>query len=287
MSQINNSGKVLLTIDVEDWFQVESMRSKFPLSSWSTQAYRVEANVDRILSLLSQKNTSATFFCLSNIAEIFPEMIRSIYAEGHEIASHGHSHQMLDELSDNEVRMELKKSKEILEDIIGDEVYGYRAPTFSIRDSVYPILEETGYVYDSSLNLFRHHDKYGSIDLSNFREISKGILECNSSKIKVLTVPTLRKLGLDIPWGGGGYFRLVPNFLYKKGVNNYLKKHDFFMFYMHPWEIDPCQPRVRGIGLGNYFRHYNRLRDTYKNLSSLLSDFQCVSVLESELLLSK
>jgi len=283
MFQTNNMKKMLITIDVEDWFQVESMRTKFPLSSWSSQAYRVEKNVNKILFLLNKKNTKATFFCLGRIAEIFPALIKLIHSEGHEIASHGYSHQMLNKLSDDEIRLEFRKSKEILEDIIGEGVYGYRAPTFSIRESVYPLLNETGYTYDSSLNLFKYHDKYGSVNLANFREISKGILE-HSSGVKIFTIPTIEKMGVEVPWGGGGYFRLIPYFLYKKGVESYLNEYDFFMFYMHPWEIDNAQPRVKDIGLSNYFRHYNGLKYTYTNLSSLLDDFNCMSISNSGLL---
>jgi len=283
MFQTDNAKKILMTIDVEDWFQVESMRKKFPLTSWSSQAYRVEKNVNKILSLLDEKSTKATFFCLGNIAEMFPGLIKLIHSEGHEIASHGYSHQMLNSLSDDEIRLELRMSKEILESIIGEGVYGYRAPTFSIREGVYHLLNETGYTYDSSLNLFKHHDKYGSVNLANFKKISNGILK-HSSSIQIFTIPTIEKLGVEVPWGGGGYFRLIPYFLYKKGIESYFNDNDFFMFYMHPWEIDNAQPRVKDIGLSNYFRHYNSLKYTYTNLSYLLDDFNCMSISNSGLL---
>lgn len=272
--------KVLMSVDVEDWFQVETMREKFPLKSWKFQSYRVENNINRILDLFDQSDTKATFFCLGGLAKKFPDMIRLIHSEGHEIASHGSSHQMLNELSDKQVRIELFESKAVLENIIGDQVFGFRAPTFSIRDSIYPLLKEAEYTYDSSLNLFKHHDKYGSVDMKNFREISPGFLE-HKLGIKVLTIPTLKSLGLEIPWGGGGYFRLIPYYLYKKGVQHYLGKDDFFMFYMHPWEIDQSQPRVKGLSMGSYFRHYNGLNRTYGNLKSFLKDFHCTSIADS------
>jgi polysaccharide deacetylase family protein (PEP-CTERM system associated) len=275
--------KFLMTIDVEDWFQVESMRKIFPLSSWNSQAYRVEKNVNKILYLLDIKNTKATFFCLGCIAEIFPGLIKLIHSEGHEVASHGYSHQMLNKLSNDEIKLELQKSKEILENITGEGVYGYRAPTFSVSERVYPILNETGYTFDSSLNLFKYHDKYGAVHLANFKEVSKGILEHNSG-IKIFTIPTIEKLGVDVPWGGGGYFRLLPYSLYKRGVESHLNDFDFFMFYMHPWEIDYTQPKVKGIGVSNYFRHYNGLKYTYAKLSSLLDDFNCMSISSSGLL---
>jgi len=282
MSQ-TNTGKILFTIDVEDWFHVESMREKFPVNSWKSQTYRIEKNVNDILSLLDQKNYNATFFCLGDVAEMFPGLIRLIHSQGHEIASHGYSHQMLNALSDNDIKYELLKSKGILENILGEAVYGYRAPTFSIRDGVYQLLKETGYRYDSSLNLFKYHDKYGSVDMNNFKKISEGVLD-HSSGIRAFTIPVISRLGLNLPWGGGGYFRLIPYVIYKREVRRFLKKNDFFMFYIHPWELDFMQPRIKDIGLSNYFRHYNGLKNTFNNLSSLMDDFDCVSIANSGLL---
>lgn len=269
--------KIIVTIDVEDWFQVESMRGKFPIDTWESQQYRVERNVERILYLLEEKGASATFFCLANIAEKFPSLISSIHESGHEIASHGYNHVMLNQLSDDEITEDLYKSKNILENIICSHVDGYRAPTFSIASHVYPILKKLGYKYDSSLNLFQGHDRYGSVNPLEFENLENGILMHNSG-IREFTIPTISKFGASIPWGGGGYFRLLPYFVYKKGVQSYLNYNDFFMFYLHPWELDPDQPKISDISLSNKFRHYNNLARTYEKFSSLLNDFKGVSI---------
>lgn len=271
------NGKVLITIDVEDWFQVENLRKVFEPSIWDSQEYRVEKNIDRILQLLSDKDTKATFFVLGVLAKKFPNMVKKIASENHEIGSHGYSHIMLSNLSNEQIYEDLKSSKDIIENLISKKVKGFRAPVFSITDKTYYILSELGYEYDSSLYLFDLHDRYGKVDISLFDK-KDGILLNHNSGIKELTMPMVKKLGKSIPWAGGGYFRLIPYYIYKNGINNFLKKNDYFMFYMHPWEIDNQQPRINEISMLNYFRHYYGLSSTYSKLESLLNDFECCKV---------
>lgn len=268
---------ILVTIDVEDWFQVETMRGIFPADTWGSQQYRVEKNVEKILIMLNEVGAGATFFCLGSIAEKFPNLISLIHESGHEVASHGYGHVMLNQMSDTEITEDLYKSKEILESIICSEVNGYRAPTFSIKSGLFTILRKLGYKYDSSLNLFKGHDKYGSVDLKEFDNLENGILRHNSG-ITEFTIPTISKFGVSIPWGGGGYFRLFPYYFYKKGVQHYLTDNDLFMFYLHPWELDPLQPKVRGLSFFSKFRHFNNLAYTEQRFFSLLNDFKCISI---------
>lgn len=271
------SGKLLLTIDVEDWFQVENLRPVFHPDSWDSQEYRVEYNIDRILELLSKNSTKATFFVLGNLALKFPNMIKKIANENHEIASHGYGHIMLTDLSDEEIYEDLKNSKQILEELTSKKVIGYRAPAFSITDRAYNILYELGYEYDSSLYLFSLHDRYGKVDTSLFDK-REGIHLLHQSGIKELTMPMMKKLSKNIPWAGGGYFRLIPYGMYRDGINKFLSENEYFMFYMHPWEIDDKQPRVKEISKFNYFRHYYGLGNTYSKLQKLLNDFECYRV---------
>lgn len=271
------STKVLLSIDVEDWFQVENLRPAFPPESWSKQEYRVLNNMDKILSLLSEKSVKCTFFCLGNIAERFPSLIKRISDEGHEIASHGYNHIMLTEMSNDEIYEDLKVSKHILEDLTGDAVIGYRAPAFSITDEAYNILFKLGYEYDSSLYQFSMHDRYGMVNLNNFEPVNSTVLK-HASGITEFTMPIVNYFKQNIPWAGGGYFRIFPYPVYKKGVHKFLSEHQKFVFYMHPWEIDDTQPKIKSISKFNYFRHYYGLNSALSKLTKLIGDFNCDTI---------
>jgi len=286
MNSTNLRNSILLTIDVEDWFQVENFKHCIPSSSWPSYDLRVEKNTHRILDLLDSNNgppttddghsemPRATFFVLGWIAERLPHLIREIHARGHEVASHGYYHDLCNQQSPDALKKDLADSKKLLEDIIGVPVYGYRAPSFSVNADILKIIEACGYLYDSSFNSFAIHDRYGQMDLSNHRK--KGIAAKILDSFYELPISNL-KLGNHIfPWGGGGYFRLTPFPLFKMGVQSILKNQKVFLFYLHPWEIDPEQPKVRETSVSYKLRHYVNLSRNYSKLSNFVRSFnQC------------
>lgn len=254
MSAIVKRKMVAITIDVEDWFQVENLRSVYDHSKWNSAESHVEKNTEKILEVLAEKNIKATFFVLGWIAQKYRSSVRKISEEGHEIASHGFSHVLNYNLSLTELREDLDRSKKLLEDIVGKEVIGYRAPSFSINDKVLGILAELGYKYDSSFNSFSIHDRYGTI--SNF-VLNRPFV--HDSGIVEFPMPVMNLGKFSVPISGGGYFRIYPFWLFKLLVKRYLEKNDLYVFYLHPWEIDAEQPVVRNIPLTYKIRHYTGL----------------------------
>ena len=233
-----------LTIDVEDYFQVSAFAPFIQRSEWESMPCRVERNIDRILALLSDTNVKATFFTLGWIAERYPELVRRVAQSGHELASHGFSHQRATDQGRDEFLADIRLAKAILEDISGHAVNGYRAPSFSVGPSnpwASECIGEAGYRYSSSIYPIRH-DHYGVPDAPRFaHESSAGVLE--------LPVATVRMFRANWPAGGGGYFRLLPYTISRwsiRRINNVDGKPA--MFYFHPWELDPDQPRVQGPG---------------------------------------
>lgn len=266
MGQITNA----LTIDVEDYFQVSAFAPYIARSEWNTTPCRVERNVDRILGLLSQRDSKATFFTLGWLAQRYPRTVRDIAAQGHEVASHGHAHLRASEQSHAEFDRDIRDAKHVLEDTIGMAVHGYRAPSFSIGQRNLWALERiaaAGYRYSSSVYPVKH-DHYGWPAAPRFPfRTETGVLE--------IPVSTARVFGRNLPAGGGGYFRLAP-YLLSRWALNHVNRIDRrpAVFYFHPWELDPQQPRVNGIGLRTRFRHYVNLSRTETKLKQLLSDFQ-------------
>jgi polysaccharide deacetylase family protein (PEP-CTERM system associated) len=190
------------------------------------------------------------------------------------VASHGYYHNLCNECSSKDLRADLIKSKKLLEDIIGAPVVGYRAPSFAIDDDILKTIEECGYNYDSSLNSFGMHNRYGQVDLS--RNSKKGIAVEISDNFYELPISNMTLANRIFPLGGGGYFRLIPFFLFKKGIQSILKKENACLFYMHPWEIDPEQPKVNEVSKFYKFRHYINLSKTHSKLSKFLEAFnQC------------
>jgi polysaccharide deacetylase family protein (PEP-CTERM system associated) len=259
-----------LTIDVEDYFQVSAFAPYIARSTWEAQPCRIERNIERILELLAENGVHATFFTLGWIAERYPEMVRRIAAGGHEVASHGYEHERAGDLQADGFFADVALAKAVLEDIAGSAVRGYRAPSFSIGDHnrwAYDCLAKAGYRYSSSVYPIRH-DHYGSPDGSRFAHMAH---------TDVLEVPiaTARLFRTNVPAGGGGYFRLMPY-----AVSRWLLRRvneldgEPAIFYFHPWELDPGQPRVQGTGLKTRFRHYVNLHRTEARLRRLLSDFR-------------
>jgi len=259
-----------LSIDVEDYFQVSAFAAHVARSQWEQMPCRIEQNVDRILELLAAAEVHATFFTLGWIAERYPEMIRRVADAGHEVASHGYEHKRATEQGYGEFLADIRLAKAVLEDIAGAPVQGYRAPSFSIGNDnrwAFECIAEAGYRYSSSLYPIRH-DHYGVPGGERFaHEVHTGLIE--------VPVATVRFLRSTWPAGGGGYFRLLPY-----GVSRWsLRRINGAdgrpaMFYFHPWELDPEQPRVRGPGAKARFRHYHNLGRMESRLRRLVSDFK-------------
>jgi len=213
----------------------------------------------------------ATFFVLGWLAERLPNLVREIHARGHEVASHGYQHELCSGQSCQELEKDLCDSKKLLEDIIGKPVYGYRAPSFSISEDTLKSIEQCGYLYDSSYNSFAMHGRYGRVNISE--NGSRGIAREVRPKFFELPISNLAIGSRVFPWGGGGYFRLIPSWIFRKGVRRILSEQGGYLFYMHPWEIDPEQPRVKDAPRSFRFRHYVNLSGTEKNFTTMLSDF--------------
>ena len=260
-----------MTVDVEDYYQVEAFSHQVSLSDWPNYEGRVERNVERLLRLLADHDVHGTFFTLGWIAERYPELIKRIVDAGHELASHGYDHTRVDQQSPDEFRLDTRKTKQILEDLGGVEVRGYRAASFSVIDKTpwaFKILADEGYRYSSSIYPIRH-DLYGMPSAPRFAHAP----DENSSIIEV-PITTVSLLNRKLPCGGGGYFRLYPYAFSRwamRRVNG--KDHQPCVFYFHPWEIDPGQPRMPNLSAKTRIRHYLNLRHMEDRLHRLLSDF--------------
>ena len=261
-----------MTIDVEDYFQVSAFAPHIARDTWPDRECRVEANIDRILAILADGNVVATFFTLGWIAERYPAMVRRIVAGGHELASHGYGHLRASDQDRAEFSDDITRSKALLEDIGGHAVLGYRAPSFSIGARNLWTLDsllEAGYRYSSSIYPIQH-DHYGMPDAPRFAFYpngEQGLLE--------IPITTVRLMERNLPAGGGGYFRLLPYAASRwlmRQVNN--TDRQSAIFYFHPWEIDPGQPRQPGVGMKTRFRHYVNLARMEGRIKALTRDFE-------------
>lgn len=258
-----------LTIDVEDYFQVSAFAPHIARSSWDSRECRVERNMACILDMLAANNTKATFFTLGWIAERYPQVVRRIVADGHELASHGYGHERASDLAEAEFLDDITRSKAILEDLGGAPVLGYRAPSFSIGETnlwAFDCLLKAGYRYSSSIYPIRH-DHYGMPDAPrHVHEVRPGLLE--------IPITTIRMFNRNFPSSGGGYFRLFPYAL-SRWMLGHVNASDgqSGIFYFHPWEIDADQPRVAGISSKTRFRHYVNIGRMERRLTQLLQDF--------------
>lgn len=273
MSATRNAAiKNAMSIDVEDYFQVSAFASHIRREDWDRLPCRVERNMDVIMGLLDDANAKATFFTLGWIAERYPQVVRRIVDNGHELASHGYGHQRASDLTPAQFRHDITQAKQILEDLGGVAVQGYRAPSFSInQDNWWAVqeLENAGYVYSSSIYPVRH-DHYGMPDAPRFANRPNG-----ENGILELPPTTLPLMGRNLPAAGGGWFRLLPYELSRwmlRRVN--ANEHAPCMFYFHPWELDAEQPRQSGLSARTRFRHYVNLQRMPGRLRQLLSDFE-------------
>ncbi|MCK9985506.1 MAG: hypothetical protein AzoDbin1_01978 [Azoarcus sp.] len=258
-----------LTIDVEDYFQVSALAPHFPRAEWEQVPCRVERNVNLILQLLDDHDARATFFVLGWVAERYPQLVRLIVAQGHEIASHGYEHERASAQPRDRFLADIVLAKAVLEDIGGESVAGYRAPSFSIGKAnlwAHDCIAEAGYAYSSSVYPVQH-DHYGMPDAPRFPyRLESGLLE--------VPVTTMRWMGRNWPAGGGGFFRLLPYAVSRWQIAK-VNRDDAraAIFYFHPWEIDPEQPRVSRASMKTRFRHYVNLERTEGRLRCLLRDF--------------
>ncbi len=259
-----------MSVDVEDYFQVQAFARTVSPERWDSFPSRVEANVDRILAQFEAAGAKGTFFTLGWIAERHPVVVRRIVAGGHELASHGYGHQPLYSLSREGFRADVLRTREMLEQIGGVAVRGYRAPTFSMGARTpwaHAVLAECGYTYSSSIFPIRH-DLYGDPNAP------RGPHLAGDSGIWELPMTTVRIGGRNLPCSGGGYFRLLPYALFRAGVRRVNNREGRpAVFYFHPWEVDPGQPRMPNVGALSRFRHYVNLSAMSGRLDRLLRDF--------------
>lgn len=260
------------SVDVEDYFQVAALAPAIARESWPTRESRVERNTGVILDLLAERSVRGTFFVLGWIAERYPALVKQIAAAGHEIASHGYSHRLIYSQTPEEFREETVRSKCLLEDLSGHAVIGYRAASFSItRRSLWAldVLAELGFRYDSSIFPIRH-DRYGIPGASP----NPGPVTAPSGATLIeFPMSAARFFGIKVPVSGGGYFRLLPYSVTRHGLRQINDSRDQpFTFYLHPWEIDPGQPRVE-VGWLSRFRHYTNLDHCADRLKRLLREF--------------
>ncbi|HXI09453.1 MAG TPA: XrtA system polysaccharide deacetylase [Thermodesulfobacteriota bacterium] len=269
-----------LTIDVEDYFMVSAFADTVKFDDWPAYESRVEQSTMRILDLLEGFNVKATFFMLGWVAEHHPGLATEIRNRGHEIALHGYNHRLAYELTRSEFREDIRKSKRIIEDITGSAVKGYRAPSYSITKKnlwALDVLIEEGFAYDSSIFPI-YHDRYGYPEFDRFPlTVTRG----GVGSILEVPLSTVRLMGRNIPIAGGGYLRLLPISFVEWGIRSINKKEGkHAVIYLHPWEIDPGQPRLNGSRLSS-FRHNVNIGKTHSKLKRLLQRFRFGTMTET------
>jgi polysaccharide deacetylase family protein (PEP-CTERM system associated) len=289
----------LLTIDVEDYFHVSAFEAVSPPETWDGREFRVDRNTEKLLAILAEYDVRATFFVLGWVARRFPELVKKIARQGHEIASHGYSHRRVTTQSRAEFRDDIRQSKALLEDLAARNVLGYRAPSYSIGPNslwAYDELMEAGYLYDSSVFPMKH-DFYGIPDWPRFPfwvirggqgqwapDDGRAKTPAGEAACRMLEIPitTLNLCGRNLPIAGGGYFRLFPYGVTRWGLRRINRQEGRpFVFYLHPWELDPEQPRMVGASRKSRLRHYLNLEKTEGRFRRLLWDFAFAPVRES------
>ncbi|MDT3425325.1 polysaccharide deacetylase family protein (PEP-CTERM system associated) [Paenibacillus forsythiae] len=263
---------IIFTVDLEDWF---TDGRQIQIDSWGKYELVIEANVYAILDLLSKHNAKATFFILGWIACKKPHLIQEIHAMGHEIASHGYAHELVYTLPEEKFRHDVRKSKQALEDIIGAEVIGYRAPCFSMTWRGLDILKNEGFIYDSSIVPRTCHDLYSRL----YERVEQPFFEI-ADHFWELSLPALSIGSVQIPWGGGGYFRFCPYPLFQYGIRKSISSRNPYIFYIHPYDLDPKQPRRTDYSLLNRLRRYYGLKSARNKLERLIGQFECKSIVE-------
>lgn len=265
-----------MSVDVEDYFHVSAFERVVSRARWETFDSRVVPNTRRVLALFEETGVRATFFVLGWVADKYPQLVREIAAAGHEIASHGYHHQLLYALTPQQVRDDVRAAKAVLENAIGGPVLGFRAPSFSIVESslwALDVLAEEGYAYDASIFPV-HHDRYGIPNAERHAHL----LHRPAGTLLEVPASTVRVGRINLPIGGGGYFRLLPYQWTRWGIRHVnAQERRPVIFFFHPWEIDPEQPRL-DVGVATTMRHYTGLRRTSDRLRRLIEDFRFAAV---------
>lgn len=267
-----------LSFDVEEHFQVAAFWSTMRRRQWDNYESRVERNVERILSILSLHGIRATFFVLGWVAQKHRNLVKVIASCGHEVASHGFGHELITSQTPILFREDVRNSKDILEDIIGEQIHGYRAPSFSIISETQwalPILAEEGYAYDSSIFPIQH-DRYGMPGANPWCHL----LETPAGSLWEVPPSTIKIGPIRLPIAGGGYFRLYPYWILRQMLVHTAGEGHPLVMYLHPWELDPDQPRMQGSHVSQ-FRHYLNLRKTEARLHQLITDFKFAPIREA------
>ena len=265
----------ILSIDVEEWFHPEAVQHLFPAESWDMQDARLEHNVEKLLSLFEKREVKATFFILGWIARRYPQLLKKIASNGHEIASHGNSHRMVTKLTPESFRADLSESINIIQNITGNKVLGFRAPTFSIIQETrwaWEIMLDIGLQYDSSVYPI-WHDRYGIPDAPRHPYIA---LHKNTKELIEFPMPTIKVVKKNIPFGGGGYLRIFPLVFTKFAIKQFNKEGLPAIFYAHPWEFDSKQQRL-ALGKIQTWRHYYNIKNNLHKLDILLKNFRWTS----------
>jgi polysaccharide deacetylase family protein (PEP-CTERM system associated) len=265
--------KNVMSVDLEDWFCVYNLSGLIPHADWDKCESRVERSTERLLDLFRRRRVEATFFVLGWVADRFPDLVREVERRGHEVATHGYSHRLLTFMQPEEFRADLMRSLESLSRMTTGEIRGFRAPSFTLtRKTLWAVdvLRECGIRYDSSVFPVRFHPDYGITDGELYpHDLAEGLTELPMSVAEVL--------GRRVPCCGGGYFRLYPYRVTRWLMRRCNAQQRPVIFYLHPWEVDPDQPRVRGLPWSKRFRHYNNLEKTEERLDRLLEDFAFTS----------
>lgn len=257
--------RILLSFDVEDWFQVENFRKVFPHEVWNNCQIRAVNNTFKILDLLDKYEIKATFFVLGWIAQKVPHLVKEIFQRGHEVACHGYSHIINYSIPIEKIFNDIERAKFTLEDIIGDEVVGYRAPNFSIFKEVFDVLEKLGFYYDSSYHPFFKNKRYGRLKIAK-----RDSLFFVRDQLVEIPMSVNKILNIDVSVAGGGYFRLMPYFMFNWLASRYLDKYKMLVLYFHPWEFDPGQPKVNGVQINYRIRHYVGIKSSIKKIEKFI-----------------
>lgn len=265
------SVKNVFSVDVEDYYQVGAFAKMIAPVDWENYESRVVNNTIRLVEMLDRRNIKATFFVLAWTAERHPDLVGKIAASGHEIASHGYAHQAVYTQNEEAFRDDVRKSRNILREQSNQTVIAYRAPSFTITSKTpwaHRVLAEEGYRYDSSVFPI-HHDLHGNPNAPS--DIHR--IETEAGTLIEFPPAIVKFWGQNIPAGGGGYFRFFPYAMTARMLRSINAKGKPFIFYIHPWEIDPNQPRIPGAPLKSRFRHYINLKTTERKLEKLLDSF--------------
>jgi polysaccharide deacetylase family protein (PEP-CTERM system associated) len=264
--------KFVFSIDVEDWFQVENLKGIVEYDDWHVEELRISESTEIVLDILRTYNVKATFFILGWIAERRPDLVIHIANQGHEIASHGYKHELLHTMDENSIEADIRRSLEILQPLSRNKVIGYRAPSFSITKAAANVLKRMNFEYDASLNDFQFNRRYGKLTTFNKESgMDSNIVKYSVLDNGLIEFPISVNTYFNIYWPlGGGYCRLSPMWFLKKQLNDVIRKGDIVSIYLHPWEFDPGQPRLKKLGMNYYFRHYYGLDKTAEKVEKLI-----------------